>query len=215
MIELHLDGKVYAPERLKLRAWLEFEKTQEAIQSAIADHHVEELARLICRVVAIALRASADFATASWIEVVDAYNTLTALNRAREIPLIRPQAQSRQKVPWEYDGREWYWWVHLFAAHYSWKLADIEGLDIDEAVALLQEILVEQQLEREWQWSLSEVAWAYNETTKKSTLQKLERPGWMTDHPIPLPATKVRFRKDMLPVGRIIGEDGSERIVSA
>lgn len=216
MPELQLKGKSYTPVRFKLRKWLEYEKSQEAILSAVADHKVEQFSRLLYRLVSTALNISEDVSDAPWFEIVQAYSTITNINRAKEIPMLKsdPTKPKDKDAPWEYDGRDWFWWVNLFAKNYGWTVPIIEEMDIDDSVSLLQEILVDEQLKQEWEWQLSETGWEYDETIKKSKLRPLDRPAWMKDRPVNLPATKVRFRKSMLPVGAIIGENGNERIAT-
>lgn len=213
MVELHLNYKVVTAQRLTLRSWLEFERIQKAIQQAVADHMVDEYERQIHCLIATACAIPVeDLDGLPWFEAVTAMALLNQLNRIHDLPLLRhPEKDS--DVPWDYPERSWYWWLHLFAKHYGWEKSQVEALDIDEALALLQEILVEEQLEREWEWSLSEVAYPYNPTTKKAPYKPLPRPAWMTGKAKIIAGTVVKFRKSMLPVGAIVGEDGHERIV--
>jgi len=214
MAELHLKGKTYTIARLKLRKWLDFEKSQEAITKTVEDKNAEEYARhlyiLISTVLNIPIEGLLD---APWYETSEAYVVITNLNRVKEIPLLKSDPSKPTKIPWEYDGRSWFWWVNLFAKNYGWTQTVVEDLDIDDAVSLLQEILVGEQLDKEWQWDISEIAYPYNTTTKKSEYKPLPRPAWMEERKVFLPATKVKFRKSSLPIGRIIGESGNERIV--
>ena len=79
----------------------------------------------------------------------------------------------------------------------------IEILDIDTAIGLYQEISIDDQFEKEWEWSLSEIAFPYNQSTKKQEYKPLERPEWMLPiSPKQLPTMKMR--KDMMPVGNIV-----------
>lgn len=83
-------------------------------------------------------------------------------------------------------------------------------LDPDDGVALLQEILTDDQLEKEWQWSLSEIAYPYNPDTKKSEFKNLPRPVWMQKE-IRKPVKQIKIPASMLPVGivRHFKMDGS------
>lgn len=213
MVELRLNHKVVTARRLTLRAWLEFERIQKAIQQAVADHTVDEYERQIHRLIAAACSIPVeDLDNLPWHEAAYALSTLTQLNRVRDLPLLRHPDKDGD-TPWDYPERSWFWWLHLFARRYGWDRTQVEALDIDEALALLQEILVEEQLEREWSWSLSEIAYPYNPTTKKSVYKPLPRPAWMSGTPRVVAGTVVKFQKGMLPVGAIVGEDGRERIV--
>lgn len=211
-----LNGKLYTPVRLKLRRWIEFEHIQQEIGKAIRDQNVEEYERKLCILISFVLEVSEEeILHAPWYEQAQAYTEITNVNQVKRIPIVQPSHESGRPVPWDYEGRTWFWWIHILSKNYGWSIAQVEELDIDEATALLQEILVEEQLRKEWEWSLTEIAYPYNSTTKKSVFHPLDRPAWMRGVAgVPLPAQKVRFHKHMIPVGRIIGEDGNERIVN-
>jgi hypothetical protein len=214
MDEITLNGINYTPKRLLLRKWLEFEKSQKNIIQAVEDKNVEEYARNLYVLISTALNIPIEeLLDTPWYEIAQAYSVITNLNRVKEIPLLKSDPSTTKDAPWEYDERPWFWWVNVFAKNYSWTISVIGELDINDAMSLLQEVLVDEQLQKEWEWGMSEIAYPYNESTKKSEFHKLDRPVWMTGKEINLLATKVRFRKSMLPVGMIVGESGDERIV--
>lgn len=215
-MELQLQGRTYTPTRLKLRKWLEFEQHQNKIHEASAKGDVEAYCESLCTLIADALCISIEeVIPAPWYEVTLLYGQITSLNQIKEIPMVRPHPHKKEPdAPWEYEGRDWFWWVHTLAKNYGWVRKEVEDLDIDEALALFQEIAVEEQTRKEWEWGMSEIAYPYNASTKKSTFKPLDRPAWMQEKPaVFLPATKVKFHKSMIPLGRVIGEDGSERII--
>lgn len=212
-MDLYLNGVPYTPVRFRLRQWLQFEQLQVSLQKSDKQ---TEYADALCLLVSTMLEIPVETVNAApWYEVLQAHAEIVMRNQVRTIPLTRPTMSKESSVPWEYAGREWYWWLHTFAKQYGWGREQVEELDIDDAVSLLQEILVEEQLQREFQWGLSELAYPYNETTKKHVFKPLSRPEWMKDQPtVILPAQKVKFPKSMLPIGRVIGEDDRERFVS-
>jgi hypothetical protein len=62
---------------------------------------------------------------------------------------------------------------------------------------------LEEQLDKEWTYSLSEIAFPYNSSTKKSEYKPLDRPEWMLPiSPKQLPV--IKMRKDMMPMGNIV-----------
>jgi len=65
------------------------------------------------------------------------------------------------------------------AKSYGWNVEYIAQLDVDDALALVQEISLEEQFDKEWSYSLSEVAYEYDTASKKSKLRTLPRPSWM------------------------------------
>lgn len=118
------------------------------------------------------------------------------------------QKETNEKIGWEYSGRTWFVWLHLLASAYGWSINYIEYLDIDNAIALLQEILVDSQLKKEWEWSMSEIAYQYNEHTKTSKFVPLDRPEWM--QPISKPVKKTKIRISDIPVGLVMKWDENE-----
>lgn len=212
-MEISLNEKSYTIARLKLRKWLNFEQVQRSIIKAVESKDADEFAKQLCILVSFVLDAPiTEVMETPWFNLVSVYNEITELNKFHTIPLVKYPAKE-EDVPWDYIGRKWFWWVNTLAKAYGWTIPQIEDLDIDEAVSLLQEILVDQQFEREWQWGLSEVAYPYDEGSKKSKYRPLPKPAWMEKEEPLVINQKVKFKKSMLPVGRIIGENDNERIV--
>lgn len=147
-----------------------------------------------------------------WFEFTTMYRLVVEVNSPKiKLPILVEAKKEAEKLPWDYDGREWYFWVHSLASVYGWDLSDIEKLDIDTALALYQEIEVEKQFQREWEWSTTELAYPYNSNTKKSEYKKLDRPNWMLPSSNPAAVPKIKVRKDMMPVGLILDvETGKE-----
>ena len=76
-------------------------------------------------------------------------------------------------------------------------------MDIDTAIGAYQELSIDEQLQKEWEWGLSEVAYSYDSSTKKSRYVPLQRPAWMNPI-IPKQLPVVKMRKSHLPVGNVI-----------
>lgn len=121
------------------------------------------------------------------------------------LPLLNTP-KDRKTADWEYQGRMWNYFSHLLADAYGWTLEYIAELDVDEALGHVQEIFTSQYLEQEFYYSLSEIAYVYNKTTKKSNYKPLPRPYWM--RPVSQPTKQVRIKRSMLPVGYIIDASG-------
>ena len=206
---MQLGDKEYTPTRYRLKKWLELEDIKAKIFDAAEDGYtfangiIDYLSAALCI-------PTIEFEKLPWYEVVEAYATINALNNLKyQFPLLKEQP-NKTKAPWEYDGRSWYIWAHALAKEFGWSLEYIAELDPDDGIALLQEILVDDQLEKEWQWGLSEVAYPYNETTKKSEFKELPRPIWMQKE-IRKPIAQAKIPASMLPVGvvRHFKMDGS------
>jgi hypothetical protein len=199
----------YPLVRSKLRAWLALEEIYTGIIEATEIGNRDEFVSSLYSYVSVAFSIPIEkLQLCPWYEITRAFKEMYQINiPSLDFPMIRKrmQKETNEKVGWEYPGRTWYIWLHLFAGKYSWNVNYIEHLDIDDAIALLQEILVDDQQNKEWQWGMFEGAYKYNEQTRTSTFIPLERPEWMK--PIPKPAKKVMVRKSELPVGLILKWD--------
>jgi len=155
----------------------------------------------------------ASFDSAPWFEILEAYESLRDLNaipQAERFAILNMTGGQEDKPPaWDYRGRLRYVYVHIIATAYSWSQEQILNLWPEEAVAYIQEILVDEQFDREFDHALAEVAYSYDKATKKSKYQPLERPAWMVLGSIEAQERKRKtligkIRKDMLPVGVVI-----------
>lgn len=123
------------------------------------------------------------------------------------IPIIRDAPKDGEETDWEYEGRTWYYYSHLLATAYGWDLEYIANLGVEEAFAHIQEILTDSHLEKEFMYSLSEIAYPYNKSTKKGEFKPMRRPYWMK--PLaPREVKKIKMRKDFIPMGKIIDISG-------
>jgi hypothetical protein len=205
-VEYVLNGVTYSATRYKLREWLKLDAIREKLTDAIDAKDIDGIANSLCTFVSVASDAK-EIETLPWYEVADAFITVEIENQPKyKFALFRSKKESIDDPAWEYEGRQWYWWLNILASRYGWSAEYIAELDVDDATGLLQEILVDEQLEREWQWSLTELAYPYNESTKKSNFKPLDRPKWMmTVLPENQPKIPtIHIRKDMFPAGIVI-----------
>jgi hypothetical protein len=132
---------------------------------------------------------------------VSALNQIARLNVPDiQAPILFSQDDIK-KQSWDYPHRIWYLWSNAFARAYGWTLDMIENLSLDDAIGLFQEIRFDEQMEREFYYGLSEVAYPYDKMTKKSEFHPMPRPDWMRPTIEELP--KVMLEKFMLPIGRV------------
>lgn len=194
-----IDGNEYEATRCGLKKWLALEDIKTELFQATGDTFADKLLAYL----SVAFDVNTDeLENLAWYEIADAYIDVNSLNNLDfEFPLLREQIK-KDVAPWEYNGRTWYLWANLFANAYGWKLDYIAELDPNDAIALLQEILVDDQIEKEWQWGLSEMAYPYDSNTKKSKYQPLPRPAWMQKE-LKQPPKKVKLPVSMLPMGVI------------
>jgi hypothetical protein len=133
---------------------------------------------------------------------------------AQAVMLIPPpkspipnQKQENKKDRWDFQGRYVAQWIDNFARFYHWSLEEILNLDITVATYLFQEIRVNEQFDREWQYGLTELAYQDKDGSGKRIFVPLKRPYWMNEHVDGI-LPKARIRKDMLPSGHIIDYSG-------
>jgi len=204
----------YTLVRLTLRGWAGLEKFKAQMDIAISKHDFNEIFSSMVSFIEMAIIPSPSnirWSEIAWYDFVDVYSKVVEINSPTiDFPILRNQSQKdRKKLPWEYEGRAWYFWLNLFAKNYGWDEEKIANLDIDTAIGIYQEISIDDQLEKEWEWGLSEIAYPYNKSTKKSEYKPLQRPSWMMPM-VPKQLPVVKIKKSLLPVGNIIDVQAEE-----
>lgn len=196
----------YPLVRHKLKAWLILEDLYIKILKAAEEGDGEGFISFLYSYLSAAFDVPE--IEYSWYEIARAFTTNHNHNRPSiNFPILRLAKEKKEFLEngWEYPERTWFMWMHLLAGKYGWSIEYIANLEIDNAIALLQEILVDAQLDKEFQWSMSEIAYPYNEATKKSKFQPLDRPEWM--QPVSKEVQKVKIRASELPVGLVLRWD--------
>ena len=116
-----------------------------------------------------------------------------------ELPLLKPSKQKEKKETWDYDGRGYALYIHLIARAYGWTEKEVCNLKTDTALALVQEIITDEQLDREFLWGMSEKSYSYNAKTKTGKAIPLDRPYFMKEEV--KPPVKTKILKSMMPIG--------------
>lgn len=114
------------------------------------------------------------------LELADGFLCLVQLNNVQlDLPLFSGVPEREEKV-YDYRGRFIATWVTRLARMYGWTAQYIlESLFPEEAVCYLQEVEIQDFNEREFAYSLSELAYRYDKGTKTSRYVPLKKPGWM------------------------------------
>ena len=202
---IKIGNKKYAIHRATLKKWLELEDIRLGIKKATdsKDKHVSEL---IYTFLSVAFGIpDINWDTLTWIRVAEIYTKIITLNLPKyNFPILNIDSSDGGKVAWDYEGRTWYLWSHMVMSKYGWHLDYVANLDIDDALALIQEILIEEQTAKEWEWSLSEIAYPYNENSKSNKFVPLERPKWMRVEQKIEPVKKVKILRKHMPIGNIV-----------
>jgi len=204
--EIKILDKIVTLSRLPLRGWARLEgikrKLDEALEVKSIDTYFDGLVAFIEEV---SHGSGVDWETVPWLEFLDVYNRAIVLNSPNlKFPMLEGASEGDKSLPWEYDGRSWYFWYNLFAKNYGWTEDVVGAMDIDDAIGLYQEILIDQQLDHEWEWGLTEIAYPYDSNTKKSKFSPLPRPNWMKPNVVPKVLPVVRMKASHLPMGNIV-----------
>ena len=208
-------GDIEYPVKITLRLWLELEEQNKKIIEFMKGKSMLDASAAICSYLSIYTKLDIDtLKTFYWMDIADAYITLLlACIPKIDFPLLHGKVGTDSPISWDYEGRTWYLWSHLIASKYGWTLDVIENLYFEDAVALIQEILIDEQLQKEWDWSLSEIAYSYNKITKKSEFKSLLRPSWMVGMNKIKEPEVVKMPVSMMPVGNIIRWKQNEETV--
>ena len=199
-----INGKSIEVERARLRLWFDLEDVRSKLEEAVGRGDTQAVSLIICSYLSIASNEDIEtFQNAGWEEVAIAFADVLDLNSPRlQFPLFKfKEDRPLDTVSWDYKGRLWYVWAHLLASAYGWTEEYISGLEIESGLAFVQETMVEDQLRKEWEWSLTEMAYEFNKASKTSRYKPLPRPNWMKE--IRKAPKKTKMLKSMLPVGVI------------
>jgi hypothetical protein len=184
--------------KLSFRTWLNLESQKKNLEAV-------ETGEFPDKVFAFLSTASVPFKEAdSWENTVFILTqVLRDFRPDNKLPILKdaPDDGKNKPASWDYEGRNWALWSHLLAKNYGWTLEYIGDLDVNEALARVQEILTDEQLEKEFIHSLSEVAYPYNKSTKKQHYKPLSRPYWMKA--IAPEIKMVKFNREFLPMGLV------------
>ena len=115
-----------------------------------------------------------------WHRFIALFGVCRKINEIVSIPLTKVKSKKESKPDsWDYSGRSKVIWTNLLCHHYGWTVDYVRSLDVEIVFQLAQEVLVDKQLEREFLWSMSEIAYPYNKSTKRSEFKELPRPEFM------------------------------------
>jgi len=140
------------------------------------------------------------FHRASWEVVIKSFSVVVSLTQCQiQLPIFMSEKKKEKDEPWDYDTREWHLYIHMLAKEYGWTIEYISNLKVEDALSKIQEILIDEQLEREFLWTMSDRSSYWDDRTKTAKTNPLPRPDWMNRH-IEL---EKEVRKTIVPVGMI------------
>lgn len=194
-LTLNVSGKI---QRAKFRKWSELEDLRDQASRAVGG---KERGDLLVSYLSTAL--DSDASDLSWIDAANLFQECILVNaNIRALPFMRFPPKDAKEPVYNYPGRLFYTYAHSIAKTYGWTLSTIGDLDVDEALALIQEIMIDDVHQREWEWDLSERSSGYDRQTKEYKHIPFPLPDWMI--PLPLAPKVYRIRKDLIPVGNVV-----------
>lgn len=139
---------------------------------------------------------------ASPAELRDSFLQLVDLNRSRDtLPFMHAAAGKGDS--WDYEGREIARVVHMLARTYNWTRSYIlNELYAEEIYCYLQEILLDDYNEKEFQYSLSEVG--FDKKGKKKPFPSLRWGKQAEAKEYPQIKKEVAERLGLVPIGNVI-----------
>ena len=150
------------------------------------------------------------------LEFLRAYIMLLKLNSPKvDFPMLHGEDKKSKPIPWEYENRWAITWVHMLSKTYGWSRADVLELPIEEAFAYLQEVMVDEQLGREFVHGLSEVAYQFDKASNTSRLVPLTRPIWMNGPVSAHPQKRLKqMSKEWMPMGQVTTQEELAQLLS-
>lgn len=206
MVKISIGGIECQINQSKLRKWLTLEDIKETVFEAVEHKDRDHLVSALYLYVSTAFDINKEILqSAYWLEIIVAFNEQETVNKIDISDLICMQIKEEKKpdkMAWEYIGQTWWKWVDILSHRYGWTLDIIENISIVDAAHLMQEVFVDDQITKEWQWLLSERCFVWDEASKKSKFNELKRPKWMTKQIATYHAdVKVKIPDFMIPIG--------------
>lgn len=205
MVTIQLGKNDYPLEKPRLKRWLELEEIKRKILEATEKEDAQSFLDEYYSLISVASSASVDsLYDLPWIELAIAYTQIINLQLPEyDFPML--MVKSKHKLDdWDYEGRTWYIWLHLFAGAYHWNIEYIENLEINDAIALMHEIVSDDFHKREWEYGLSDISYSIDPTTKQGKYKPLPKPEWMQIRTKVQELPKVKILKSMMPSGIVV-----------
>ena len=191
--------------QFKFKEWIDLEDRRIEIDGA-SDRTTDEFPKLVIAFLSDALALPHwVWARLPWTEVWAAYLGVSmTLSFKGYLPIVSlPADEKFTKPAWDYPHRNWYFYANLIASRYGWTLETIANLPVFDGMACVQEIFLSDQMDREFEWNMSEASVSYDVQTKTTKPNPLPRPYWMKqakpDEPLPIP--RFPIPKHFVPIG--------------
>ena len=166
--------------KLRFKKWITLEEQKNRVVKAVAessDTFPQEMFTFLSTALSLPVQY---FQDASWENIIQSFYKTVHLTQSQiSLPILTPSNEKVKDDPWTYDNRLWHLYSHMLAKSYGWTLDYIANLSVQEVLPKVQEILTDDQLEKEFWWGLSEKSVSYDNHTQTAHFQPLPRPEWM------------------------------------
>jgi hypothetical protein len=196
--------------RARLGGYLALQSAESRLREAASRTEVDAVCETLFSILASTIPVPRElFDSAPWQDIAGAISAVRAVNRLPDpdrFSILRFQ-KGESSVPWDYPERGRILWIHQLASAYGWTADEIFNLWPEDALGLLQEVLADRQLDREFQHNLSDLSYDWD-THGHGKLRPLERPAWM-QLPLHGKEIKTRMLKRLLPIGVVVTDAGN------
>lgn len=211
-VTITLDGVEYTVPRARLGVYLKLEILHAELIDAAAEEDSGVMSDSLFRYISTALPNGLErniFSQTPWYEILNAFIEIATMNLIDgEFAILKYARSDLLPVPWNHPQRLRISWTHILAKAYNWTRDEIDNLWVEDAIGFIQEIEADEQADKEFIHSLSEVAYPYSEATKKHKYVPLQKPLWMIKRSVEEVETLLDRR--LLPIGVIHHADGTE-----
>ena len=190
-------------EKPRFEKWVRLEEQKNKIAKAVEESS-DDFPNHVLDFLSTALRLHKKyFQYADWMLIIQSFfKSIKLTQHQLSLPILEPYQDKKEDESWTYDNRTWHLYSHMLAKSYGWSLEYISNLTVQEALPKIQEILVEEQNNKEFLWVMSDRSAIYNESTKTYQANPLPRPNWMSRHiDIKKEVRTTKIPKNFLPVG--------------
>lgn len=204
--KLQVGQKTLLVERPHLKKWLQLEQ--------IRSENTDRIKAIVTYLLVFLGVAEDEIDDQGWVDTLTLYQKSIEITRpVLKLPYLENPDRKANDDPWNYPQRLWYSFAHLLASAYHWTIEVIADLDVDDALAMIQEILIDMQLKREWEYSLTTLAYYPDHKDGASRFHPLPRPAWMM---VEQKVRLVMMPKSIIPVGNVqgLGEEFENAILA-
>ena len=202
--EITIAGESHTVERARLGRFFRLGELYRKYHETLTERSIRAIEYLFDYLAVSSSIPKEKWENCSPLELGDGFLRLIELNNIRlNLPLFSDSEKREEKV-YDYNGRFIATWVARLARIYGWTAEYVlENLFPEETVCYLQEAALQEFDEREFVYSLSELSYRYDKSSKTSKYIPLRKPGWMLERR-EIKGEKIEIPKRFIPQGVVV-----------